>query len=121
MPTYEYACAACDTRQEIQQKMTDASLTVCPLCGDPSLRKVFSGVGVMFKGSGFYRNDSRDSGKKDGGSKDGGSKDGAKKESTPASTAPSTAGDSSGSSSGSSSTGSTSSTSTSSTPAPSAT
>lgn len=66
MPTYEYACAACDTRQEVQQKMTDASLTVCPSCGTPGLRKLFTNVGVVFKGTGFYRNDSRDSGQSSG-------------------------------------------------------
>jgi putative FmdB family regulatory protein len=76
LPTYEYACAACDTRHEVQQKMTDDSLTVCPSCGDPSLRKIFTNVGVVFKGTGFYRNDSRDSGAKSsssGGSSDSGS------------------------------------------------
>ena len=59
MPTYEYACAACDTTHEVQQKMTDPSLTDCPSCGDANLRKLFTNVGVVFKGSGFYRTDSR--------------------------------------------------------------
>ena len=119
MPTYEYACAACDTRQEIQQKMTDASLTVCPLCGDPSLRKVFSGVGVMFKGSGFYRNDSRDSGKKDSSSKDS-----SKKDSSTSSPSTGSGGESSGSSSStpaSTSSSTPAASSSSSTPAPSTT
>ena len=63
MPTYQYACTACDERLEAVQSFTDAPLTQCPVC-DGSLRKVFSAVGVVFKGSGFYKNDSRDSGKK---------------------------------------------------------
>ena len=64
MPTYEYRCAACGADHAIVQKMTDPTLTTCPDCGAEELRKQFSGVGVMFKGSGFYRTDSRDSGKK---------------------------------------------------------
>ena len=62
MPTYEYTCATCDTRHEIVQKMTDPTLTDCPDCGQPTLRKLFNGVGVVFKGSGFYRTDSRSGG-----------------------------------------------------------
>ena len=61
MPTYEYACSSCDTTHEVQQKMSDAALTDCPACGESGLRKLFSGVGIHFKGSGFYRTDSRDS------------------------------------------------------------
>ena len=64
MPTYEYACSNCDTTHEVQQKMTDPTLTECPSCHQQSLRKLFNNVGVVFKGSGFYRTDSRDSGKK---------------------------------------------------------
>lgn len=60
MPTYEYACSTCDTNHEVVQPITDATLTVCPVCGEPGLRKLFSNVGVVFKGSGFYRTDSRD-------------------------------------------------------------
>ena len=60
MPTYEYACSNCDTTHEVQQKMTDPTLTQCPSCGQSTLRKLFSGVGIHFKGSGFYRTDSRD-------------------------------------------------------------
>ena len=52
MPTYEYECQACHERVEAVQKFTDPSLTVCPLCGG-DLRKVFSAVGIAFKGSGF--------------------------------------------------------------------
>ena len=58
MPTYQYACTACDERLEAQQSFTDDALTVCPSC-EGRLRKVFNAVGIVFKGSGFYRNDSR--------------------------------------------------------------
>ena len=58
MPTYVYACTECDHRFEAQQAFSDASLTECPNCGG-KLRKVFNSVGIVFKGSGFYRNDSR--------------------------------------------------------------
>ena len=58
MPTYEYECHACRQRVEAVQKFADPALTVCPLCGG-ELRKVFSSVGIVFKGSGFYKNDSR--------------------------------------------------------------
>lgn len=71
MPTYEYRCGSCGADHAIVQKMSDPTLTTCPSCGAEELRKQFSGVGVMFKGSGFYRTDSRDSGaKKSGDSKD---------------------------------------------------
>ncbi|HKN54843.1 MAG TPA: FmdB family zinc ribbon protein [Amycolatopsis sp.] len=60
MPTYQYACKECDHRFEAVQSFSDPSLTVCPQCSG-TLRKVFSSVGVVFKGSGFYRTDSRDS------------------------------------------------------------
>lgn len=59
MPTYQYACTACDERLEAVQTFTDAPLSDCPACGG-RLRKVFSAVGVVFKGSGFYKTDSRD-------------------------------------------------------------
>jgi putative FmdB family regulatory protein len=58
LPTYQYACTACDHAFEAVQKFTDNALTECPACAG-KLRKVFSAVGVVFKGSGFYRNDSR--------------------------------------------------------------
>ncbi|ASR56495.1 FmdB family zinc ribbon protein [Cellulomonas sp. PSBB021] len=58
MPTYSYACTACGHAFDIHQSFSDASLTVCPEC-EGRLRKVFSSVGVVFKGSGFYRNDAR--------------------------------------------------------------
>jgi len=58
VPTYQYACTECDHRFEAVQAFTDDSLTVCPVCGG-QLRKVYGSVGVVFKGSGFYRTDSR--------------------------------------------------------------
>jgi len=58
VPTYQYACTACEHRFEAVQKFTDDSLTVCPECAG-SLRKVYGSIGVVFKGSGFYRTDSR--------------------------------------------------------------
>jgi putative FmdB family regulatory protein len=92
VPTYQYACTACGHRFDAVQSFSDASLTDCPECAG-RLRKVFSSVGIVFKGSGFYRTDSRssngeksgDTGKSDGGSstKDGG-KDGGTSTSTPA-------------------------------------
>lgn len=58
MPTYAYTCTECGHAFDIHQSFSDAALTECPACGG-KLRKVFSSVGVVFKGSGFYRNDSR--------------------------------------------------------------
>ncbi len=58
MPTYQYTCTDCGEPVEVVQKFTDAPLTVCAAC-DGRLRKVFSPVGIVFKGSGFYRTDSR--------------------------------------------------------------
>lgn len=58
MPTYQYTCTDCGDQLEAVQKFTDDSLTVCDACGG-RLRKVFSPVGIVFKGSGFYRTDSR--------------------------------------------------------------
>jgi putative FmdB family regulatory protein len=58
VPTYAYACTACDHRFEIVQSFSDDSLTVCPECSG-RLRKIFNAVGVVFKGGGFYRTDSR--------------------------------------------------------------
>jgi putative FmdB family regulatory protein len=60
VPTYQYACTACGEQHEAVQAFTDAPLTDCPACGG-RLRKVFSAVGVVFKGSGFYKTDSRSS------------------------------------------------------------
>ncbi len=58
MPTYQYTCTECGEPLEVVQKFTDAALTVCA-AGGGRLRKVFSPVGIVFKGSGFYRTDSR--------------------------------------------------------------
>lgn len=60
MPTYQYACTNpdCGTRFELVQTFTDAAASECPVCGQ-SVRKVYGSVGVVFKGSGFYRTDSR--------------------------------------------------------------
>ncbi|WP_344394851.1 FmdB family zinc ribbon protein [Streptomyces vastus] len=60
MPTYQYQCTACGEGLEVVQKFTEDALTECPSC-DGRLKKVFSAVGIVFKGSGFYRNDSRGS------------------------------------------------------------
>ena len=109
MPTYQYSCNDCGHFFEIVQSFSDDSLTVCPEC-EGRLRKVFNAVGVVFKGSGFYRTDSRsESGQGNGqanGHKSGeksGAKDGAKSESASSSST-------SDSSSSSGSSGSTSST-----------
>jgi len=62
VPTYSYACTECDNRFDAVQAFTDDALTTCPQCSG-RLRKLFNSVGVVFKGSGFYRTDSRESGK----------------------------------------------------------
>ena len=80
MPTYQYACTECGEQLEKVQKFSDDPLTVCPNCNG-RLRKVFSPVGIVFKGSGFYRTDSRSgpvAGGKDGAGKDSAGKDGGK-------------------------------------------
>ncbi len=100
MPTYAYRCADCNHAFDVHQAFTDDSLTVCPECGG-RLRKQFGSVGVTFKGSGFYRNDSRKGSGSSGGS--GSSSSGGAKESSSAGSSSSSA------SSGSSSTGSSSS------------
>lgn len=58
MPTYEYACTSCGHRLEVNQSFSDEPLTTCPECGG-ALRKVFGSVGIVLKGPGFYRTDSR--------------------------------------------------------------
>ena len=117
MPTYQYSCTECGERIEAVQKFTDEPLQVCSACGG-KLRKVFSPVGIVFKGSGFYRNDSRSGSKdkalngsssssdakKDGGSADSGSSGGKKTEKADAgSSSSSSNGSSSSASAGSSS------------------
>jgi putative FmdB family regulatory protein len=99
VPTYQYQCTECGEGLEAVQKFTDDALTECPSCKG-RLKKVFSAVGIVFKGSGFYRNDSR----------------GSSSSSSPAakSSSPSSSGSSSSSDSGSSSSSSSSSTSSSS-------
>lgn len=62
MPTYSYACTECDNKFDVVQSFTDDSMTECPKC-DGRLRKLFGKVGVVFKGSGFYRTDSREAAK----------------------------------------------------------
>ena len=64
MPTYQYRCTACGDELEVVQKFTDPSLTECPSCRG-ELRKIYNAVGVVFKGSGFYRTDSRSNGAQD--------------------------------------------------------
>jgi putative FmdB family regulatory protein len=88
MPTYQYACtdAICGNRFELVQAFTDPSATECPVCGRP-VRKVYGSVGIVFKGSGFYRTDSRAekktaNGKKTG-DRAGSSADTGRSESTP--------------------------------------
>jgi putative FmdB family regulatory protein len=89
MPTYAYKCKDCGHSLEVHQGFSDPSLTECPVCGG-RLRKQYGSVGVTFNGSGFYRTDSRASGKGDGAGKPGGAKsdgassDGGKTESKPA-------------------------------------
>ncbi|MFF9116966.1 FmdB family zinc ribbon protein [Streptomyces massasporeus] len=106
MPTYQYQCTECGEGLEAVQKFTDDALTECPSC-QGRLKKVFSAVGIVFKGSGFYRNDSRGSSSS--------SSPAAKSSST--SSSGSSSSDSGSSSSGSSASSSTSSSSSSSTTA----
>ncbi len=74
MPTYQYACTACDHAFEQFQSFSDDALTECPRC-QGRLRKLFNAVGVVFKGSGFYRTDSRSASSSDAGSGSSGSSD----------------------------------------------
>ncbi|OBF90674.1 FmdB family transcriptional regulator [Mycobacterium sp. 852002-51163_SCH5372311] len=72
MPTYSYQCTECADRFDVVQAFTDDALTTCEKCSG-RLRKLFNSVGVVFKGSGFYRTDSRESAKKSNGSTNGSS------------------------------------------------
>jgi putative FmdB family regulatory protein len=89
VPTYQYACTACGHKLEAVQSFADEPLTECPSC-EGRLRKQFSSVGVVFKGSGFYRNDSRTAA---GANKDGANKDGAAAKDAPAKDSGSTGSD----------------------------
>ena len=78
MPLYEYRCRNCNHQFEIQQSFSDDALTVCPEC-QGALRKVFNPVGISFRGSGFYKNDSRGS-SSEGSTSSGGDGGGGSKE-----------------------------------------
>ncbi|GAA3724006.1 putative FmdB family regulatory protein [Spinactinospora alkalitolerans] len=112
MPTYQYACTECGAQLEVVQSFSDDSLTTCQEC-QGRLRKVYSAVGIVFKGSGFYRTDSASSSNgstpngNSGGSKDSDKADkasGSESKSTEATTASSGSGGSSGGSDGSAAT-----------------
>lgn len=81
MPTYQYACKECGHDFETIQSFSEPSLTECPNCSG-RLHKVFNSVGVVFKGSGFYRNDSREAAKKSGARSDSASKSEVKSDSS---------------------------------------
>ena len=101
MPTYSYACTECGDRFDAIQAFSDAALTTCSKCSG-RLRKLFGNVGVVFKGSGFYRTDSRDSAKSSANGSSG-------SESTGSSSSEKTSSDKSSSSSGDSASSSSSS------------
>lgn len=112
MPTYAYTCTACGHAFDVHQSFSDEALTVCPECSG-RLRKVFSPVGVVFKGSGFYRNDARSKGGRTtkepvGAGAPAGSPSGASSSASGATGGSSSAGSSSPASAGSSSAGSSS-------------
>ncbi|MER6139210.1 FmdB family zinc ribbon protein [Streptomyces sparsogenes] len=107
MPTYQYQCTECGEGLEAVQKFTDDALTECPNCKG-RLKKVFSAVGIVFKGSGFYRNDSRGSSSSSTGG--GSSKSTAAKSEGSSSSSSSSSSSDASSSSSSSSSGSSSST-----------
>lgn len=108
MPTYEYRCKNCGHEFDIVQSFSDDSLTECPSCHEQTLKKVFGNVGITFKGSGFYKTDSRSAGTfgstRDADTSDNGSSSSSTKKDTSTSSSSSSSGDS-GSSSSSSSTG----------------
>jgi putative FmdB family regulatory protein len=106
MPTYQYACTECGHAFEKFQSFSDDALTHCPEC-DGRLRKVFNAVGVVFKGSGFYRTDSRSSGSSSG-SESGSSSDSGSGSSSDSGSSGSGSGSGSEKSSGSSGTSSSS-------------
>jgi len=90
VPTYQYVCTACGERLEAVQKFTDDPLSECPSCKG-KLRKVFSAVGIVFKGSGFYRTDSRASSSSTDSSSSGSSSNGSASSKEPASSSSSSA------------------------------
>jgi putative FmdB family regulatory protein len=100
VPTYQYVCTNPEDKHEFEvvQSFSDPSLTECPTCGSP-VRKVYGSVGVVFKGSGFYRTDSRAGAKSGDGGSSNGSEGGAKE--SPAAAAKDSSGGSSSSSSSS--------------------
>ena len=110
MPTYQYACTNPDGKHqfEVVQSFTDAPVSECPECGSP-VRKIYGSVGVVFKGSGFYRTDSRSTASSNGSgsSSDGTTSDGkksdGKKDAAPAASSSSSSGSSSSGGSGSTS------------------
>lgn len=106
MPTYEYRCKSCGHQFDAVQSFSDDALTECPSCGEPTLKKVFGNVGITFKGSGFYKTDSRSAGSF-GSTKDADKSDtGSSSSSSSSSTSSTKAADAGSSSSSSSSTGS---------------
>ena len=105
MPTYEYRCKDCGEQLEVVQSFADDPLTDCPNCGG-NLKKVFNSVGISFKGSGFYKNDSRSSSSTSSESSASGSSTSSSSESASSSTSSSSTSD--GGSSGSSDSGSSS-------------
>ena len=115
MPTYEYRCKHCGHEFDVVQSFSDDSLTECPSCHQQTLKKVFGNVGITFKGSGFYKTDSRSAGTfgstRDADASDTGSKSTTKKDASSSSSSSSS--DSSGSTSSSGSSSSSSSPSTS--------
>ncbi|MEM9036495.1 MAG: FmdB family zinc ribbon protein [Actinomycetota bacterium] len=101
MPTYDYRCDACGHRFEMVQSIKDDPITICPNCGAEQVVKVFGVPGIAFKGSGFYKTDSRSSGSSGGnGSSSGDS--GSSSSSSDSSSSSSSSGSSSSSSSSSS-------------------
>ena len=101
MPTYSYACTECDNRFDAVQAFTEDALTTCPQCSG-RLRKLFNSVGVVFKGSGFYRTDSRDAAKNSSKSDSSSSSSSSEKSSSPSDSSSSSSTPSSSSSSSSS-------------------
>ncbi|MDP7705830.1 MULTISPECIES: FmdB family zinc ribbon protein [unclassified Mycobacterium] len=101
MPTYSYVCTECGDRFDKVQAFTEDALTTCEKCSG-RLRKLFNSVGVVFKGSGFYRTDSREAGKKDKGSSNGSSSSSSSGDSGSSSTSSESKSSSSGEKAGSS-------------------